>query len=519
VNELVRLGARQTPVLEGRAHPGDLDDAADAIVVGSGASGAVAARLLAEAGWSVIVAEEGGYVRPEEYARFRPTETMRAMFRDAGTTTALGLGETPLLTILAGRAVGGSSTLTGGVIFRIPEAIADRWATELGLAELSPGRMEEVYAEVERELRVSAVPDALRSRSTALFAEGARRLGYELKAMRRNVEGCRGASRCNFGCPHLAKRSVDLTYLPAARRHGARVISDLRVTRLVVAGDRIAGVEGRLLDADGRARGRVRLHAPRVLLAGSALSTPLLLARAGVGRASGQVGRNLALHPAMRVAALFDEEVEGWKGALQSAYSDAFEAEGLTVNGAYAPLNVLAAMFPGAGPEFRERTARMRHLATFGVLVHDDAGGRIRRLPGGRPLITYRMSPRDRARMLKGVRLLAETFFAAGAREVYLPVFGLPPLRSADGLKFLEARPPIRRFECMSFHPLGTARMGVEPRRSAVGPTGETWDVRGLYVIDGSVFPTSVGVNTQLPIMAVATQLVRRLAERRRAAA
>lgn len=518
MNGLFTLGERWTPVLEGRSHGGDLEDAADVIVVGSGSAGAVTARILAEAGHQVIVAEEGGYVRPEEYARFRPTETMRAMFRDAGTTSALGLGETPLLTVLAGRTVGGSSALTGGVIFRIPEAILDGWARERGLVDFSPGRMEAAYAEVERELGVSTVPEAMRSRSTTLFGEGARRLGYELKPMRRNVEGCRGASRCNFGCPHLAKRSVDLTYLPAARRHGARVISDLRVTRLVLAGDRIAGVEGRLLDAEGTARGRVRLHAPRVVVAGSAIATPILLARAGVGRFTGQVGRNLTLHPAVRVAALFDEEVEGWKGTLQSAYSDAFEDRGLTVNSAWAPPNVLAAMFPGAGPAFRARTSQLRHLATFGVLVHDDPGGRIRRLPGGRPLITYRMSRRDRGRMLEGVRLLAETFFAAGAREVYLPVFGLPPLRRPEDLAFLENRPPIRRFECMSFHPLGTARMGVDPTTSVVKPTGETWDVRGLYVVDGSVFPTSVGVNTQLPIMAVATKLAWRLREERPAA-
>lgn len=511
--DLVSLDERQTPILEGRHLAGDLEDSADVVVVGSGAAGAVAARILAEAGKRVIVAEEGGNVRPEEYARFRTTEAMRTMFRDAGTTTALGLGETPLLTILAGRTVGGSSALTGGVIFRIPEAILARWDRDLGLSDFAPRAMEGVYAEVERELRVAEVPEAMRSRSTTLFAEGAKRLGFEVKPMRRNVEGCRGASRCNFGCPNLAKRSVDRTYLPAARRRGVRVIADLRVTRLVLAGDRIAGVEGRLLDAAGRARGRVRLHAPRVILAGGTLASPLLLARAGIGRFSGQVGRNLTLHPAVRVSALFDEVVEGWRGALQSAYSDAFEEEGITVNSAYAPLNLLAATFPGAGPTFRARTAELGHLATFGVLVHDDPGGRIRRLPGGRPLITYRMSPRDRHRLLRGVRLLAETFFAAGAREVFLPVFGLPPLRSPKDLAFLDGRPPIRRIECMSFHPLGTARMGTDPSVGVVRPTGETWDVRGLYVFDGSVFPTSVGVNTQLPIMAVATKLARRLAE------
>ena len=503
-----------TPILEGRHHEGDLALRADVAIVGSGAGGAVAASILAEAGLSVVVLEEGGHVPPERYARFRPSETMRHMFRDAGTTAALGIGDTPLLSILAGRTVGGSSTLTGGVIFRIPEAVHDEWVREHGLASLSARALEPAYETVERDLQVSEVPPSERSRSTELFARGAARMGYGLAPMRRNVVGCRGSSRCNFGCPHLAKLSVDRTYLVRARARGALVVSDCRVDRVRIAGGRAAGVEGRLLDEGGRARGRVRVDAPRVVIAASALFTPILLQRSGVGRWSGQVGRNLTLHPAVRVAALFDEIVDGWKGAQQSAYADAFQAEGLTFNSIFPPPNVVAAMLPGLGPDFDAYVTRMRHLATFGLMVHDQGGGRVRRLPGGRPLYTYRMAPRDKRTLLRGIRLLAETFFEAGAREVLLPIFGQRPLRSPDELRFLEEPGfSARRIECVTFHPLGSARMGRDPRASVVRETGETWDVENLYVVDGSVFPTSIGVNSQLPIMAVATRLAWGIAE------
>lgn len=502
-----------TPILEGRRHAGDLRLDADVAIVGSGAAGAVAASILAESGLSVIVLEEGGHVPPERYARFRPTETMRHMFRDAGTTAALGIGDTPVLSILAGRTVGGSSTLTGGVIFRIPEPVLEHWVRDHGLDVLSPQSLAPAYESVETTLHVSTVPDEMRSHSTELFGAGAVRMGYRLKAMRRNTVGCKGSSRCNFGCPHAAKLSVDLTYLVRARQHGALVVSDCQVTRLRIEGDRVAGVEGRLLDENGERRGRVRVRARRVVLAASALSTPLLLQGAGIGRWKGQVGRHLTLHPAARVAAIFDHDVSGWKGAMQSAYADAFQAEGITLNSIFPPPNVVAAMFPGVGAELSAYTSQMRNVATFGMMVHDEGGGRVWRLPGGKGLYTYRMAPRDKARMIRGVRLLAETFFAAGAREVLLPVFGARPIRSVEELAFLEAGLPARQFECVTFHPLGTARMGRDPGTSVVNETGETWDVRDLYVVDGSVFPTSIGVNSQLPIMAVATRLSWGIAE------
>lgn len=501
-----------TSILEGRRHEGDVRLDADAVIVGSGAAGAVTAAILAEAGLSVIVLEEGGYVPPERYANFRPTETMRHMFRDAGTTAAVGVGDTPLLSIQAGRTVGGSSTLTGGVIFRIPETVLEHWVRDHGLDVLSPDSLAPAYESVERTVRVDTVPETMRSRSTNLFGEGAERMGFRLESMRRNTVGCKGSSRCNFGCPHAAKLSVDLTYLVRARQLGALVISDCQVTRLRVEGDRATGVEGRLLGEDGRHRGRVRVRARRVILAASALSTPLLLLGAGVGRWKGQVGRHLSLHPAARVAALFDEEVEGWKGAMQSAYSDAFQAEGITLNSIFPPPNVLAAMLPGVGADLDAYATQMRHFATFGMMVHDEGNGRVWRLPGGKGLYTYRMAPRDKARMIKGIRVLAETFFAAGAREVLLPVFGAHPLRSPDELAFLD-RLPARQFECVTFHPLGSARMGRDPATSVVRDTGETWDVRNLYVVDGSVFPTSIGVNSQLPIMTVATRLSWGIAE------
>jgi len=171
-----------------------------------------------------VVLEEGPFVPPEDYGRMRPSESIRHLWRDGAMTTAFGLGDTPLVNVTMGRCVGGSSVLTGGVCFRIPDAVLQEWVDERGLADLSPAAMEPYFEEVERVVRVEEVPEHMRSRGTRRFGEGLARRGHALQPLRRNTRGCGGCGRCNFGCPRQAKQSVDLTYLPRAFAGGARLV-------------------------------------------------------------------------------------------------------------------------------------------------------------------------------------------------------------------------------------------------------------------------------------------------------
>jgi choline dehydrogenase-like flavoprotein len=310
--------------------------------------------------------------------------------------------------------------------------------------------------------------------------------------------------------------SVDISYLPRALARGARVYSDCLVDRILTRGDRAVGVSGALLDGPrAKRRGALEVRARRVVVAAGSYHSPLLLMRGGVGRASGQVGRNMTLHPAFRVMARFDDPVEGWKGALQSAWSDQFEHDGITLTGLFVPPGVLAATMPGIGVEHTKRAAYVPHLAMFGGLIHDDGGGTIRQGIGREPVATYRMSPADRATMPKVWRRMAEVFLAAGAREVFLPILGERPV-DADRLRAMDLdHVPATRIECASQHPLGTCRMGVSPEHSVVNPDGESWDLRELWVADGSVLPTSLGVNPQVSVMSMATRIAWKMRERR----
>jgi len=499
-------------VVRGREVGVPLSAQADVIVVGSGAGGAVVARELANAGWSVLVVEEGGYWIPEHYSAMTPSHMFRRMAREAALAAAVGIGETPLIAVLAGKCVGGSSVLTGGVCFRVPEEVLGTWVHDLGLTQMSPEALDPHFAAVERAIEVEAVPTHMRSRSTELFVEGAAKLGIRMKPLRRNTRGCKGAARCNFGCPHFAKMSVDVSYLPDACAHGARILSDALVERVVFTGGRATGVRGRFLDETGEPRVPFQIAAKIVVVACGALHTPLLLRRSGLR--GPRLGRGLTLHPSVRVYGIFDERVDGWDGAFQSVYSDDFEHDGITLISAYGTANLLAGGFPGVGREHRRLVHRIPHTAVFGAMIHDEGGGSVRRWLSREPLVSYRLAARDGERMRRAMRILAEMAFAAGARQVILPIFGAPPVASTKELDVLLARrPSLRRVECVAFHPLGSAKMSTHPSRGVVKPSGETWGADNLFVADGSVLPTSIGVNSQLPVMAVARQIAHGIAE------
>ena len=496
-------------VIRGRELTAPFSAKVDVVIIGSGAGGAVMARELARDGKSVIVLEEGGYYTPDEYGKMTPSNTFRRLAREAGMSAAVGLGDTPLISVLAGKCVGGSSVLTGGVCFRIPGDILHEWTHHLGLTRMSADVLDPYFSRVEEIIHVAEVPMHMRSRGTELFVEGADKLGIPMQSLRRNIEGCRGAARCNFGCPHKAKMSVDIAFLPDACAHGASILADALVEKIAIAGGRATGVCGRFLDRlTGEPNVPFEVRAKLVVVACGSLHTPILLRKSGLD--AHDIGKHLTLHPAFRVGAIFDEEVNGWDGALQSVYSDHFASDGITLVGVYSAVNMLAAAFPGIGREHRRLTRKIPNLAVFGGMVHDEGGGRVQRWLSREPLITYRMTPRDKARLMKGIQIVGRMAFAAGAKEVMLPIFGAQTFKSERELAFLTESPPdARRVECMAFHPLGSAKMSADARTGVVKPTGETWAVDNLFVADGSVLPTSIGVNSQLPVMGVAMMIAR----------
>jgi choline dehydrogenase-like flavoprotein len=496
-------------VTNGRELSEDLELECEVVVVGTGAGGAAAAYELARRGRAVVLLEEGDYHRRSELRGTGGGKYQR-FYRDFGLTIGLGNVGAP---IWAGKAVGGSTFINSGTCYRSSERVFSRWRRELGLpAEFSEVGLHPYFERVEAMLGVETARDHLGTIGD-IIARGADKLGLHHGPLARNAPGCDGQGHCAYGCPTGAKRSTDVSYVPAALERGAMLVTAARVSHVDVVAGRAVGVSGTLLPSEeGGPRRTFKVKADAVIVAGGALMTPLLLDKSGACQTSGQLGKNLSIHPASVVFAKMPERVDQSRGIPQSYAIDQFMDRGLMFEGGSLPPDLAAASFPYSGHGYMEAMASYPHLATFGFMIEDESRGQVRRGPGGSPLLTYNLSRRDVRRMHEAFGLLAEVYLEAGAEVVYPFVLGHEELRSKSDVERLRrAELKAGDFEVVGFHPLGTCKVGRDPKTSCVDPEHEAHDVRGLYVMDGSAVPSALGVNPQLTIMALALRAAEHL--------
>ncbi len=482
---------------------------ADVVVVGTGAGGAVAGALLAEAGYRVLFVEEGAN---HETASFNPyvTESVPRLYRDASATVIMGA---PPIPYIEGRCVGGSTTINGGMTWRAPERVLAQWAEKSGLSELSSAALEPLFARVEDD--ISAKPQSPESigEDSRIMREGAEKLGWSYLHNHRNQHGCVGANNCVLGCPTGAKQSTLVSYLPRAFARGAACLSEVRVERLIIEDGRCVGVTGVSIDRRTRTSPRrLAIRGRAVIVACGAVQTPLLLQAHRLGRPSKLLGKNFTCHPNVKVLAVYPFELRGWKGVSQAGQIREFEARGIKLAENMVPPGALASQLPFHGTEAWELLQDYNRMALTGVLIEDSTTGVVQRVPFGLGGPRYQINAYDHERLLEGTRRLAELHFAMGATKVLLPFAHMHVVHSADELEKIDVRTVKKStMDMFTVHLMGTAQIGARPERSVVDPTGQLWDLPGCYVADASLFPSAVGVNPQVSIMALAMLVASRV--------
>ncbi len=472
----------------------------DVVVVGTGAGGAPLAKALAERGHAVLMVEEGPHLTRLDFDG-RPLSMMKKAYRAGGFTVALGNTAIP---IPVGMAVGGSTLINSGTCLRAPAQTLAEWRDSQGITGLGPADLAPHYEAVESFLGVAPSSASALGKPADVIARGCDALGYAHHALPRNAPGCDGQGLCCFGCPTDAKRSANVSWVPAALAAGAQMLTGFAVDRVLTEdeGETAVGVTGTARGPTGTVRVSVRARV--VVLACGALHTPALLLRGGAANASGEVGRNLSIHPASSAIGVFGEDLEGWRSVPQGYAIDEFRDEGLLFEGAHAPLDVTAATLTTYGPPFTALMEQYRRSVGFGFLIKDRSRGRVTLGDDGAPRLAYWLGRHDRARMQRGYAILARVFFAAGAQTVHPPIAGHERLASLADVEALErADLAARHMDISAYHPLGTCRMGRDPWRSVVDATHEAHDVHNLFVCDGSALPGALGVNPQLTIMAM----------------
>jgi choline dehydrogenase-like flavoprotein len=483
---------------------GDLAVECDVVVVGTGAGGAVVGRELAEAGLAVVFVEEGHYYDRTQFTG-RAFEMQQKLYRRGGSTFSVGNVGIP---IPIGQSVGGTTTINSGTCYRTPDRVLRDWQRDLGLDELRPENMGAYFDRVESVLQVEQARAELLGGNGRVIARGCDALGFTRHGpLKRNAPACDGQGVCCWGCPTDAKRSTNVSYIPLALRAGAELFAGARMTRIIIEGGKARGVVATT------AQGHVlTVRARTVVVACGSIMTPIVLGQQGLGARSGQLGKNLSIHPACGAIAEFDEQITPWKGIPQGYSIEELHEEGILYEGASVPLEMAMNVTQLIGPELIRLAENFDHVASFGFMVEDTSRGSVREVMG-QPMIQYWLQDKDVAHIKRGVDVLAQVFFASGAKRVHTPIAGFDVLESGDDLAKLR-RANVRPWDLdlSAYHPLGTARMGTDAASSVVDANHEMHDVPGLYVVDGSAVPTALGVNPQVTIMAMATRAAEKIA-------
>jgi choline dehydrogenase-like flavoprotein len=500
--------------------------AVDVLVIGSGAGGGSVARDLAAAGREVLVIEAGGLYTEATFPT-KERDAYERLYLDSGFTATADAH----IAILAGGTVGGGTTVNWMTAIPIPEPVREEWEGEHGVTGAA-GRefandLDTVLAEIGAKDSQNVPP------KDAAIIRGAEKLGWSSERIQINRAECDDCGTCPFGCKAGSKQSSLRLHLAQAAANGARILPDCKAERLVIQNGTAKGAITTLGTRAGAPR-TLEIIAKTVVVSGGALRTPVLLQRSGLTHPA--IGKNLRLHPVSLVAGVFDEPVEMWRGTMQAAKSSRFidpdeERNGYIIESAPGHPGLLALGIPWSSRPEHERLMKLaRNITPFLAIVKDDAGGTVTASRAGFAEINYRTTPRDERGLRHALRSMSRIAEAAGASEVIAA--GSPPMswRRDDGPEALEVY--LRRLHRFDFapnrgtvfsaHQMGTARMGSDAQDHVCDPWGRVRStvrprlgdpnaglIKSLYVADGSLFPTALGVNPMVTILAVAKRVSR----------
>ena len=516
--------ARGWKTRDGSQLDSDLTLEADVVIVGSGAGGGTTAEILSAAGYRVLLIEEGP-LRTSSDFRLLEDEAYSSLYQEGvGRMSKDGA-----ISILQGRAVGGTTLVNWTSSFRTPAPTLEHWAREHAVAGHSEAQMAPWFEQMEQRLGVAPwliPPNA----NNEVIRTGCEKLGYSWHVIPRNVRGCWNLGYCGMGCPTNAKQSMLVTTIPATLEQGGELLYLTRARRLLISGDQVTGLECQAMDSRCVApTGRtIMVKARHYVLSGGGINTPGLLLRSEAPDPHRRLGKRTFLHLVNFSAAQFPAAINPFYGAPQSIYSDHFQwKDGTSGPMGYKlevpPLHpaLAATIFASFGQTSAGHMAQLPNTHMMLALMRDgfhpdSPGGSVELRADGSPVLDYSLTPYVWDGLKRALHSMAEIQFAAGASAVmplhsdaqYMTSLG----QTRDRIDSLSLE--LYRTRLASAHVMGGCAMGENPQLAVTDSLGRHHQLGNVSVHDGSLFPTSIGANPQLSVYGLTAKLATELAAR-----
>jgi choline dehydrogenase-like flavoprotein len=496
---------------------------ADVIIIGTGAGGGTSAEILAQAGLNVLMIEEGPLKSTRDFKMDEQQAYADLYQESAGRATKDGgIG------ILQGRCVGGTTVVNWTSSFRTPPLTLDYWQKTFQVKGCSTRDMVPWFAQMEKRLSIAPWQGGA-NENNAVLKEGCEKLNIPWKVIPRNVKGCWNLGYCGMGCPTNAKQSMLVTTIPDALEHGATLLYQARVERLLITDKKITGIECIALDDNKqKTTKKIIAKAPYIILAGGAINGPALMLRSNAPDPNNRIGKRTFLHPTVFSFAQFDKEISPFYGAPQSIYSDHFQWQ----HGATGPLSyklevpplhpaMSSIMLMGHGKNHVDDMAKLNNTHAMLALLRDgfdedSEGASITLSDDGSPIVDYQMNDYLFDGIKRAYLSMAEIQFAAGAKKVRPAHEHGQWFDSFESFKvgFDQLEHQVSNNLVGSAHVMGGLAMGENKALCVVDSDCKYHYLDNLWVFDGSVFPTSIGTNPQLSIYALVCKQATKLAKK-----
>ncbi|MBX9666112.1 MAG: GMC family oxidoreductase [Candidatus Obscuribacterales bacterium] len=469
----------------------------EVLVIGSGAGGATTAVELADAGFEVVVLEEGAKHPLDSYGQTLP-KAMQLLYRNKGMTPILG--SVPI-GFVEGRCLGGSTEINSGFWHRLPPEFVLRWVSQFGIRDFSVDSLEPHFAWAESHLKVSQPPEIL-PKSSAVFKEGVEAMGWSSRAIPRAASGCVNTNACAAGCPKGAKQGVSQNLIPLAESKGVKFVTDCKVRLLLKTRGRVTGVLAEIRRAD-KTTDLVRIDAEHVIVCAGATQTPALLRRSGI---KSRVGDTFQIHPMLKVSVLFKEHIDAHKSVMPMLQVKEFWPD-ISLGGSFFSVGNLAMNLSDNWPDNNLLMKDYRNMATYYVAVRGTGRGSVRpaRFGSEYSILRYELSDVDLRHLSQGLARLASMFLSNGAEAVYPCIQSIPVIKSElDAVRWLDENLPKSNMSLTTVHAFSTCPMGEREDKCAADSYGKVFGFENLYINDASMLPDSPGINPQGTIMALA---------------